>query len=74
MQRKTIYLLNEFVGAALAANDHKSVVFFAAKAAPTKTDLIQYKFSSVCSVTSVARACFFVSRSLTITARLNPDK
>ena len=28
-------LLNRFVGAALAANDRKPVVFFAAKAAPT---------------------------------------
>jgi len=39
-REKQFILSNEFVGAALAANEHEPVVFFVAKAAPTRTGLI----------------------------------
>ncbi len=45
-REKLFILLNQFVGAALATNVCESVVFFAAKAAPTKTGFIQCEFFS----------------------------
>ena len=39
-------LLNRFVGAALAAKNTTGLRSFAAKAAPTKTELIRFKFFS----------------------------
>ena len=46
-REKPFVLLNEFVGAALAAKNTTDSRSFAAKAAPTKTGLIQYEFFSV---------------------------
>jgi len=62
-QRKTIFLLNKLVGAALAANNAADLPSFAAKAAPTKAHSID-DFLCASAVNS-----FFYSQITKLTSR-----